>query len=272
VSKNAIDLARQRKVPFRVNRGQVINKSVTVNDSNGSFDFADHTAEMYVYNSYSKTDTPEFTVTVTLSPGEMNFSHAAITRKREGLIYQLWITDNDGYRQPWLNGPFLVLNSEVDFNSESDTIVISPNGDDITLSINVGNSFVKSIGTELTSSQILNLHTTPVQYLVPISSNKYAVPISCDYVHVFGGVPYTRNSVAQVTHYYDAVTSVGLGAGAMLTTSFDSVSNQFSVGPLASTNTNLILDKGLFVKLNTGSFTLGNGTLKIKVLYHVVTV
>jgi hypothetical protein len=134
--EEAIDLARQKKLPFRVNRGQVIDFSISANNGNGTpYDFTGHTAEMYVYNSFAKTDTPEFDIDVTLSIGTIAFSHGAITRKREDFVYQLWITDASGYRQPWLNGPFLVLNSEWNHEDSEDTITISPNGDDITLTI-----------------------------------------------------------------------------------------------------------------------------------------
>ena len=134
--EEAIDLARQKKLPFRVNRGQVIDFSILANNVDGTpYDFTGHTAEMYVYNSFAKTDSAEFVINVTLSPGIIAFSHEAITRKREELVYQLWITDASGYRQPWLNGAFLVLNREWDQQDADDDITISPNGDDLALII-----------------------------------------------------------------------------------------------------------------------------------------
>jgi hypothetical protein len=153
-----IDLARQKKLPFRVNRGQEIDFSISVNNADGTdFNFTGYTAEMYVYNSYAKTDTPEYTITVTLSSGTMTFTRAAITRKKENFIYKLWITDAGGYRQIWTNGPFLVLDSEVDHEDGQDTIIISPDGDAITLTISpvgiaadgsLGNYFSDLVGTD----------------------------------------------------------------------------------------------------------------------------
>lgn len=132
----AIDLARQKILPFRVNRGQVIDFSITANNADGTpYDFTGHTAEMYVYNSFAKTDTPEYTIGVVLSSGTIVFSHAAITRRREDFVYQLWITDASGYRQVLTNGPFLVLNREWDHEDGEDTIIISLNGDNVTLTI-----------------------------------------------------------------------------------------------------------------------------------------
>jgi len=134
-------------------------------------------------------------------------------------------------------------------------------------------SGIGQVTFELTSAQILALHTTGVQYLAPIAANAYALPFSCDYIYYFGGVAYTRNNLASVTHFWDNITSAGLSAGGMLTQTVDSVSNIFSSGILSGIATSSIVNKGLFVRVGAGtSFTLGNGTLKIKVLYHIVTV
>lgn len=136
MNDEAIDLARSKRLPFRVMRGQVIDFAISVNNADGTpYDFTDHTAEMYVYNSFSKTDSFEYEIDITLSSGSIQFTHAAITRKKEDFVYQLWITDADGYRQVWTNGDFLVLNREWDQEDGEDTIIISPNGDDITLVI-----------------------------------------------------------------------------------------------------------------------------------------
>lgn len=304
-NNGAIDLARQRKLPFRVNRGQKIDYSILAKNPDGTnYDFSGHTAEMYVYNSFSKTTSPEYTVNVTLSSGELHFEHAPINILREELVYQLWITNASAYRQPWLNGPFLILNREWDHEGGEESIIVSPNGDTITLIISAGVSLaslglenidntsdedkpvstaqaaaieavsiIKSVELELTSSQILNLHTTPVQYLAPIAANKYAAPFTHEYIYTFGGIVYTRDSSAQIITKYDGITDAGLeGAGAMLTQTFDCVSRTIGGNGLSSINKNLLLNKGLFFSVTTGFFSLGNGTLKIKVLYHVITV
>jgi hypothetical protein len=136
-----IDLARQKKMPIRVNRGQEINFSINVDDAEGdSYDFTDHTAELLVYNSFSKTDTPEFEIEVTLSSGLMSFYREAITRKKRDLVYQLWVTDATGYRQVWLNGEFIVLSEEVNHEDGEDTIIISPSGDNITLTLSLSSA------------------------------------------------------------------------------------------------------------------------------------
>lgn len=164
MDNEAIDLARQKKTPFRVNRGQVIDYTIFVKNPDGTdYDFTGHTGEMYVYNSFSKTDTPEYTITVTLATGSITFNHAAITRKREDAVYQLWITDNLGYRQPWLNGPFLILNSEVNhFDDEEITFPVE----------GVPYSFSKLIGNP-TDNESLNEALEETAAAAVVESNSY---------------------------------------------------------------------------------------------------
>jgi hypothetical protein len=136
MSDEVIDLARQKRLPIRVNRGQEIDFSIAVNDAAGDpYDFTGYSAELLVYNSFSKTDVPEFEIDVTLSSGIMTFSGDAITRNKRDFVYKLWVTDASGYRQIWTNGEFLNLDEDVNHEDGEDTIVISPSGDDITLVI-----------------------------------------------------------------------------------------------------------------------------------------
>lgn len=133
----AISLARQKDVPFYVNRGQEIDFSITVLDLNSaSYDFTGHTAELFVYSSFNKTASPLYVVTVTLTSGVMRFTRAAINSKKENLVYKLWVTDDTDYRQPWFNGDFFVLESAHDHpDVEETTFTISPNGDAITINV-----------------------------------------------------------------------------------------------------------------------------------------
>jgi hypothetical protein len=133
----SIDLARQKSIPFRVNRGQEIDCTLVVlNSSAASFPFSGYTADLFVYNSFNKTDSEEYEINVTLLDGSMRFTHAAIDRKRKNLVYKLWLTDPTGYRQIWFNGPFLILDEDYDYPiGDSDTLSISPGGDEITINV-----------------------------------------------------------------------------------------------------------------------------------------
>lgn len=271
----AIDLARQKKIPFRTNRGQVINHTILVKNEDGSnYDFGGHTAEMYAYNSFSKTTTPEYTITVTLSSGEMHFSHSAINILREELVYQLWITNATAYRQVWLNGPFLILNREWNHEDTQDTIVISPDGDEITLVVSAGSSLLKSASVEISSAQILDWHNTEVDILPAPGGGKISRPIAIDLLCRFGTTPYTFSGGTQsLTPCYGGVTTVvaGITAGTFLTL-VTSVNKIVGLGPsgLDTFNTNLSLleNQKISIKHSAGgSYVGGDGTIKALITY-----
>jgi hypothetical protein len=157
MSDAAIDLARQRKLPIRVNRGEDIDFTLLVKNTDGSdYDFDGYSAELLAYNSFSKTTTPEFTVDVELATGSMRFTREALTSKREDFVYRLWVTDSEGKRKVWTNGDFLILNREWDQADDgAQTLTISPNGDAITLYITpIGSTLDPSA---LTSQQKIDL-------------------------------------------------------------------------------------------------------------------
>lgn len=239
------------------------------------YDFTDHTVTFDICSAPSVTASNlsfssgnGLSISGNLITLTKSYSLMNVLRRGNWWVY-MTVTYPDGTRSLWANGS-LIINEGIYIPSGGETYI----GDSIAVS--VGSDLIggvtRAVEYNLTSAQILALHITPVQYLAPIAVNKYAVPISCEYIYTFGGVAYTRNSTASIISAWDGVTSAGLAAGAMLTQTSDCVSDVFAGGSLASTALSLILNKGLFFKLNAGSFTLGNGTLKIKVLYHVVTV
>lgn len=146
MSNQVINLDRSRKLPIKLRRGQSIDKTIPVRNADGSsFDFTGYTADLLVYNSFNSHH-EEFEIVVTLSTGAIRLTHAPITRKREDFVYLLWVTDPTGYRQAWLNGPFLLLNREFDLEDGDDTLTISPDGDDVVLTISpLGGLTVSSI-------------------------------------------------------------------------------------------------------------------------------
>lgn len=278
MNNEAIDLARQKKIPFRTNRGQRIDHTILVKNEDGSnYDFSGHTAEMYVYNSFSKTTTPEYTVTVTLSSGEIHFAHLPISILREELVYQLWITNASAYRQVWLNGPFLILNREWNHEDNTDTIIISPDGDEITLIVPSGSSLLKTSSTEISSSQILDWHNTEVDILAAPGVDKIVRPISIELLCRFGTTPYTFGTGLTLIPCYGGDTSVsaGISAGAFLTT-VTSVDKIVGIGPsfLNTFNTNLSLLENQKISIKrvsgSGAYVGGDGTIKVLTTYFII--
>lgn len=129
----ALDLDRSKVFPIRVRRGQSIDQTIQVKNLDGTaFDFTGYSAELLAYTSFAKTDlTPEFEIDVALAIGSMRLTSDPINRKREDFIYILWMTDNTGLRQPWTNGPFMILNRQWTVPDDDETFTISPEGSPI---------------------------------------------------------------------------------------------------------------------------------------------
>lgn len=161
----SIDLARQKRLPFRVNRNQEIDFTIGVNDASGAaFDFTGYSSRLEVYNSYNKTETPEFEIAVELSVGFVRFHRAAVNKRREDFVYRWFMVDANGYEQIWTNGPFTLIDSEFDLPNSEDTLTISPSGDIITINMSV-------IGSDF---NISNLSETDLQQLA-IALSQYFV-------------------------------------------------------------------------------------------------
>jgi hypothetical protein len=133
----SIDLARQRSIPFKVNRGDSIDCSINVyscvDGVDSLYDFTGFTARMEVFPSENAL-TKLMDVGVELSSGVMRFVAGPVLLKKETAFYKLWVTDANGRETPWFNGPFLTITGEVDYVfGNSDRITISPDGDTINL-------------------------------------------------------------------------------------------------------------------------------------------
>lgn len=139
----SLDFDKSRLLPIRIRRGQTVDFDIPVKNSDGTdFDFTGFDAELLVYNSFSKTDSPvlQFKTTdstLVLTEGNIHLSQPSpITFKREEFVYLLWVTDSDGIRQPWTNGPFLILNRQWDNTRESDSLTINLSGTPVEIIIN----------------------------------------------------------------------------------------------------------------------------------------
>jgi hypothetical protein len=270
-----LDGSAYLKIVYR--RGDTFALYFPVTNADGSvYDLTGHTVTFDICSAPSVTASNLSFNTgngLTLSTGlvtlSKSYSLMNVLRRGQWWVY-MTVTYPDGTRTLWVNGQ-LIINEGIYIPSGGETYI----GDSVAISVgadHIGGE-TRAVEFTLSSSQILALENTTVQYLAPIAANKYAVPFSCDYIYYFGGIAYTRNSSASISHFWDNVTLAGFSMGSMLTQTFNCVSNVFVGSALSNVNTNLLLNKGLFVRVSPGtSFTLGNGTLKIKVLYHVVTV
>jgi hypothetical protein len=148
------------------------------------------------------------------------------------------------------------------------------------ISASGGSSAFSSATVTVTSAQLKALNTTAVQLVAGVAGH-YFSPIQATVEYVFGGTAYTVVSNPNLV--------IGLGtleAENLLSTTFacanfvDQTSSQVVTIPIAAVGTvgqvNAVTDvTGLGIYLETtgisGSLTLGNGTLKITVIYQDTT-
>ena len=128
-----------------------------------------------------------------------------------------------------------------------------------------------STSLSLTSAQILALNTTPITIVSAPGASKYIEVISATGEYTFVTAAYATNTTLQLI-YTGATRYIGYN-GAILTGTVDLI-YQFNVGPLlgaATTATQVLTNTALQVKVETGNPTGGSGTVKVKVLYRIVT-
>jgi len=134
-------------------------------------------------------------------------------------------------------------------------------------------SGIGQVTIEISAAQILSLHTTPVLLISSPGPGKYLAPIQVEYIYTFVTTAYTRVSSAAMILAYNGTTAAGMGIiGTVMTQSNDALATTSNQVSFNGVNQNLVVDKGLYLAVNTGSFTLGDSTLKVKVLYHIVTI
>ena len=115
------------------------------------------------------------------------------------------------------------------------------------------------------------LNTTPITIVSAPGASKYIEVISATGEYTFVTAAYATNTTLQLI-YTGATRYIGYN-GAILTGTVDLI-YQFNVGPLlgaATTATQVLTNTALQVKVETGNPTGGSGTVKVKVLYRIVT-
>jgi hypothetical protein len=128
-----------------------------------------------------------------------------------------------------------------------------------------------SASLSLTSAQILALNTTPQTIVSAPGASKYIEVISATGEYTFVTAAYATNTTLQLI-YTGATRSVASN-GSILTGTVNLI-YQFNVAPAltpATTATQILTNTALQVKVETGNPTGGSGTVKVKILYRIVT-
>jgi hypothetical protein len=123
----------------------------------------------------------------------------------------------------------------------------------------------------ITTAQVLQLNTTPIQIIAAPGAGKYIEVVSASVSVTYNSIPYITNTILILINT-GAVARQFTNTGALqttVTTNFLFVpSNQIN----ASTDTQCITNTALNVSTATGNTTLGNSDIKVKVIYRIVTI
>lgn len=136
---------------------------------------------------------------------------------------------------------------------------------------NVLNAFSipKTVKISLSSAQILQLFTTPVELVAPQGANTFIQPISAVYNYTYGTITYTTNVLLAIG--YNPVVTGSITS----TTILGAAQNRLQRSLFASGNTFVIssldpINNGLYAQVQTGDPLAGDGTLDIYLTYIVI--
>lgn len=132
------------------------------------------------------------------------------------------------------------------------------------------------IETEISSAQILDIHNTAALAIPDPGAGRWIRVVDVTYYHEFGTIAYTRLNSAQLQLYYstDRTSSLNMvAAGGMLATSEDSISSSIESGGLSARVTSLLENRGVYIMsaASNQQFTTGDGTLKVTIVYRILT-
>ena len=133
-------------------------------------------------------------------------------------------------------------------------------------------SSTATVEYSLTSSDILNLYSTPLQ-LVAAPGSGYAIEVlSAVFNYTFKSVAYATNTTL-LLYTYNATNAqiacpglISLGSSKIIS------STSFTISTDSKTNGILADNLGLYLTVGVGNPTAGDGTLKVNVMYRVITV
>ena len=135
-----------------------------------------------------------------------------------------------------------------------------------------GGCGINCASVSLTSADILALDVTPIQLVAAPGPGKYIEVLSVDLFLTFITTVYTwaAGKLQIITDTAGTSQMEDPNANGILKATANANRRLLSLVSVALTGGQFVLNKALQIKL-TGAATVGDGTLKVKVLYRIIT-
>lgn len=135
------------------------------------------------------------------------------------------------------------------------------------------NAGIYTAQVPLSSAQILNLFTTPVQLVAAPGSGKIIVPLSIIVDYTFVTTAYVSNTTLQIYENSDRSNPTwGPGISSILTATSSQIRSLYNNAAANGTTVVQYADnQPLMITTATNNPTTGDGTAKLTVLYKIVT-
>jgi hypothetical protein len=158
-----LSLDNSRRLDMIVRRGASFDKALLVKNAadNTDFDFTGWTGELKAFSSIADTNADlTFSAAggLTLATGSITLSKSDTVMnkfRRHDYFYFLWMTSPAGKKKLWLNGLFSVQEGLYDDETDSNELLITLTGDDVTLSISSVDAGIEARVAELESDAAL---------------------------------------------------------------------------------------------------------------------
>jgi hypothetical protein len=125
---------------------------------------------------------------------------------------------------------------------------------------------VQTVKVSLSSAQILNSFTTPVQLIAAPGAGKSIVATSYLIIYPNGTTAYATNTTGYIAYDTDLVSDQLFGNFNLAI-----VSGEQNAGRAADVTRATFENKAIFFKTDTGNPTAGDGTIDLYITYQVIT-
>jgi len=149
-------------------------------------------------------------------------------------------------------------------------VVVTPDGE-----VNVNalpEDVLQQAERTLTSAEVLALFTTPIEVVAAPGAGKYIELVSAVLAYDYGTTAYTIGSATNLAFKYTNGAGTTVSGTAAVTGFLDQTADEARVVPAVTASFEPTANAALMLTLAGANVTLGNGTVKVKVLYRIHTI